>query len=90
MEKKTISFLRGKNSKRSDYCQVFKCLIFLIFRKLQKNGTHHCPGVNKYLIVNFTCVPESKGVTLCDSAEATLSCPSNWSMELADVFWGRR
>ena len=59
-------------------------------RKLQKNGSHHCPGVNKYLIVNYTCMPESKGVTLCDSAETTLSCNPGWSMELADIFWGRR
>jgi len=57
---------------------------------LQNPGSSHCPGVNKYLVVNYTCMPESKGVTLCDSEETTLACDAGWVMQLADVFWGRR
>jgi len=73
------------------YCEgKNECQLEAKHTKLQKNGTHHCPGVNKYLIVNYTCIPESKGVTLCDSTETTLYCPSTWNAELADVFWGRR
>lgn len=29
---------------------------------MQKKGSVHCPGVNKYLIVNYTCVPDAKEV----------------------------
>lgn len=61
-----------------------------VFRKLQRNGTSHCPGVNKYLIVNYTCIPESRGVTLCQDVTTKLNCDAGWVMELADVFWGRR
>ena len=59
-------------------------------RYLQKNGTHHCPGVNKYLVVNYTCIPDSKGVVLCDSEEATLECKAGWKIDISDAFWGRR
>ena len=59
-------------------------------RYLQKNGTHHCPGVNKYLIVNYTCISDSKGVVLCDSEEATLECKAGWKIDITDAFWGRR
>lgn len=73
------------------YCESKnECKLEAKHSLLQNNGTHHCPGVNKYLIVNYTCIPESKGVTLCDSAETTLSCNAGWVMELADIFWGRR
>ena len=40
--------------------------------------------------MKFTCVPESKGILLCDSAETEISCEAGWTMQLADVFWGRR
>ena len=59
-------------------------------RYLQKNGTHHCPGVNKYLLVNYTCIPESKGVVLCDSEESSLECRAGWKIVVNDAFWGRR
>lgn len=73
------------------YCETKnQCKLEAKHSLLQKNGSHHCPGVNKYLIVNYTCIPESKGVTLCDSAETTLSCQSGWVMQMNDIFWGRR
>ncbi|XP_047142349.1 uncharacterized protein LOC100205211 isoform X1 [Hydra vulgaris] len=67
-----------------------ECKLEAKHSELQRNGSSHCPGVNKYLIANYTCVPDSKGVNLCESAETVLNCPAGWLMELADVFWGRR
>jgi len=67
-----------------------ECQLEARHNKLQKNGTHHCPGVNKYLIVNYTCIPESKGALLCDSEKTTLECKAGWKMEITEVFWGRR
>ena len=67
------------------------CNCFLSrYRYLQKNGTHHCPGVNKYLVVNYTCIPDSKGVVLCDSEESLLECKAGWKIDITDAFWGRR
>lgn len=67
-----------------------ECQLEARHNKLQNNGTHHCPGVNKYLIVNYTCIPESKGALLCDSEKTTLECKAGWKMEITEVFWGRR
>lgn len=73
------------------YCEGKReCKLEARHTLLQKNGTHHCPGVNKYLVVNYTCIPESKSVALCDSAETTLSCEAGWVIDIADIFWGRR
>jgi len=54
-----------------------------------KLGSNGCSDVNKYLVVNYTCVPESKGVLLCDSALTKLTCPLTWIIEVKNVFWGR-
>jgi len=67
-----------------------ECKLSAKHKQLQNDGTSHCAGVNKYLIVNYTCEPESQGVTLCDSVETDLFCRAGWVMDLADVFWGRR
>jgi len=73
------------------YCEGKReCKLEARHTLLQKNGTHHCPGVNKYLVVNYTCIPESKSVALCDSAETTLTCEAGWVIDIADIFWGRR
>jgi len=73
------------------YCEGKReCKLEARHTLLQKNGTHHCPGVNKYLIVNYTCIPESKSAALCDSAETTLTCEAGWVIDIADIFWGRR
>jgi len=73
------------------YCETKdECELQAKHSKLQKNGTHHCPGVNKYLIVNYTCIPESKGEILCDSEETTLECPAKWKIDVTQVQWGRR
>jgi len=73
------------------YCEGKReCKLEARHTLLQKNGTHHCPGVNKYLIVNYTCIPESKSAALCDSAETTLMCEAGWVIDIADIFWGRR
>jgi len=74
-----------------DQCEGKKeCSLTAKHSLLQREHSSHCPGVNKYLIVKFTCMPESKGVLLCDSAETDISCEAGWIMQLADVFWGRR
>ncbi|XP_032223620.2 uncharacterized protein LOC5522393 [Nematostella vectensis] len=57
---------------------------------LQNPRTSHCPGVNKYLIVNYTCVPDAKEVVLCDSENSTLWCPAMWKIGVNSVFWGRQ
>jgi len=67
-----------------------ECSLTAKHNLLQKEHSSHCPGVNKYLVVKFTCVPESKGILLCDSAETEIACEAGWTMQLADVFWGRR
>ncbi|XP_065055203.1 uncharacterized protein LOC135683777 [Rhopilema esculentum] len=66
------------------------CTLQARHQYLQKNGTHHCPGVNKYLVVNYTCIPDSKGVVLCDSEESLLECKAGWRIDITDAFWGRR
>ena len=55
--------------------------------KLQ-NGKH-CYGVQKYLLVNYTCVPQKKEAVLCDSEKSTLFCPSDWLIKINSAFWGR-
>lgn len=67
-----------------------ECSLSAKHKELQNEGVVHCAGVNKYLVVNYTCEPESQGVTLCDSVETDLFCRAGWIMDLADVFWGRR
>lgn len=57
---------------------------------MQNPKTSHCPGVNKYLTVNYTCVPDDKEVILCDSENSTLNCPSFWKIDVNTVFWGRQ
>lgn len=67
-----------------------ECELAAKHQKLQKKGSIHCPGVNKYLVTKYTCMPESKGILLCESAESEISCEAGWIIQLADVFWGRR
>ena len=56
--------------------------------KLQKGK--HCFGVQKYLLVGYTCVPQAKEVLLCDSERTVLSCPSDWLIKINSAFWGRQ
>jgi len=56
---------------------------------LQNPGTSHCPGVNKYLIVNYTCVPVERKLVLCDGETTNLQCGEGWKLNLMDAFWGR-
>ena len=57
---------------------------------LQNPGSQHCPGVNKYLTVNYTCVPDAKEEVMCDSENSTLNCPASWKIGVNSVFWGRQ
>ena len=57
---------------------------------LQNTGSQHCPGVNKYLTVNYTCVPDAKEVVICDSENSSLTCPASWKIGVNSVFWGRQ
>lgn len=80
----TLDLVRG-------YCEgKAECVLQARHQYLQKNNTHHCPGVNKYLVVNYTCIPDSKGVVLCDSEEAVIECKAGWKIEVTDAFWGTR
>ena len=56
------------------------------------HGTIHqfLPGVNKYLRVSYTCVPDAKEVTVCDGEETTLKCPASFKTFINSVFWGRQ
>ncbi|KAK2549783.1 Rhamnose-binding lectin [Acropora cervicornis] len=56
--------------------------------KLQKRK--HCYGVQKYLLVNYTCVPQKKELVLCDSEKSILFCPSDWVLKVNSAFWGRQ
>ena len=47
-------------------------------------------GVNKYLQVSYTCVPDAKEVTVCDGEETTLKCPASFKTFINSVFWGRQ
>ncbi|KAJ7376137.1 hypothetical protein OS493_036741 [Desmophyllum pertusum] len=57
---------------------------------LQNPGAQHCPGVNKYLTINYTCVPDAKEVVICDSENSSLTCPASWKIGVNSVFWGRQ
>ena len=47
---------------------------------LQNPNSQHCPGVNKYLTVNYTCVPEDKEVfRLVFSPQKPFHSPPNHS-----------
>lgn len=80
----TIDLVRARCEGKSE------CVLQARHQYLQKNNTHHCPGVNKYLVVNYTCIPDSKGIVLCDSEEATLECRAGWKIDISDAFWGTR
>lgn len=54
---------------------------------LQKDK--HCYGINKYLLVNYTCVPQANKIVLCDSEKTLLTCPSDWVVKVNSAFWGR-
>lgn len=56
---------------------------------LQNPGTAHCPGVNKYLIVNYTCVPVEHKLVLCDGETTNLQCGEGWKLNIKEAFWGR-
>ena len=64
------------------------CFIEGKARLLQKEK--HCFGVQKYLLVNYTCVPKTNELILCDSEKSLLSCPSDWVIKVASAFWGRQ
>ncbi|XP_078362682.1 uncharacterized protein LOC144646858 [Oculina patagonica] len=57
---------------------------------LQNPGSQHCPGVNKYLTVNYTCIPDAKEEVMCDSENSSLTCPASWKIGVNSVFWGRQ
>lgn len=47
-------------------------------------------GVNKYLKVSYTCVPDAKEVTVCEGEQTTLKCPASFKTFVNSVFWGRQ
>lgn len=47
-------------------------------------------GVNKYLKISYTCVPDAKEVTVCDGEQTTLKCPASFKTFINSVFWGRQ
>lgn len=56
---------------------------------LQAPGTTHCPGVNKYLIVNYTCMPIERKFVLCDGEITNLKCGEGWKLNILSAVWGR-
>jgi len=67
-----------------------KCQLEARHAILQKPGSHHCPGVNKYLVLRYSCVPESQSLLLCNDVESELKCNAGWKMDVGEVFWGRQ
>lgn len=63
------------------------CLLEGKASMLQKDK--HCYGVNKYLLVNYTCVPQANRIVLCKSEKSLLTCPSDWVIRVNSAFWGR-
>ena len=49
----------------------------------------HCYGVRKYLLVNYTCVPQKNEAILCNTEKSLISCPSDWVLKVNSAFWGR-
>ncbi|XP_046839410.1 uncharacterized protein LOC124433675 isoform X2 [Xenia sp. Carnegie-2017] len=66
------------------------CQLEAKHKVLQNPETRHCPGVNKYLQVSYTCVPDAKEVTVCDGEQTTLKCPASFKTFINSVFWGRQ
>ena len=56
---------------------------------LQMPGTSHCPGVNKYLLLNYTCMARKKKFVLCKGETTRLRCGPHWKLNILSVFWGR-
>ncbi|XP_001631375.2 uncharacterized protein LOC5510923 [Nematostella vectensis] len=56
---------------------------------LQRPGTQHCPGINKYLIVNYTCIPDQHKLVLCNGETTQLHCGQGWKLNILTAFWGR-
>ena len=56
---------------------------------LQRAGKPHCPGVNKYLLLNYTCVAQKKKFVLCSGESTRLRCGSRWKLNILSAFWGR-
>lgn len=71
-----------------DMCEGMGSCVLEGRADILQNGKH-CYGVQKYLLVNYTCVPQKKEVVLCDSERSILSCPSDWLLKINSAFWGR-
>ncbi|XP_068678768.1 extracellular matrix-binding protein ebh-like [Montipora foliosa] len=56
---------------------------------LQPRGIKHCPGVNKYLAVKYTCMPEKHKFVLCNGETTELTCGQGWKIHIMSVYWGR-
>lgn len=66
------------------------CQLEAKHKLLQNPSTRHCLGVNKYLMVSYTCVPDAKEVTVCDGEQTKLKCPASFKTYINSVFWGRQ
>ncbi|KAJ7376136.1 hypothetical protein OS493_036740 [Desmophyllum pertusum] len=49
----------------------------------------HCPGVNKYLAVKYTCMPEKRKFVLCNGETTELQCGQGWKIHIMSAYWGR-
>ena len=56
---------------------------------LQPPGVKHCPGVNKYLAVKYTCMPEKHKFVLCNGETTELTCGQGWKIHVMSAYWGR-
>ena len=56
---------------------------------LQPPGVKHCPGVNKYLAVKYTCMPEKRKFVLCNGETTELQCGHGWKIHIMSAYWGR-
>ena len=73
-----------------DLCEEKQsCSISARHTVLQAPGTKHCPGVNKYLEMNYTCVPEMKKFVLCNGESTSLHCGQGWKINILSAYWGR-
>ena len=41
-------------------------------------------------MISYTCVPDAKEVTVCDSEKTSLKCPASFKTYINSVFWGRQ
>ncbi|XP_015754874.1 PREDICTED: L-rhamnose-binding lectin CSL1-like [Acropora digitifera] len=56
---------------------------------LQPPGVKHCPGINKYLAVKYSCMPEKHKFVLCNGETTELTCGQGWKIHVISAYWGR-